>query len=399
MRVFGALLAIIMACALPPRAAAQEACPVHVVADGDTLGDLALTYYGVREEAARIYAANRAAIGPDIDLIEPGQRLTLPCEGGAALIAMPEGAGAPEATAEEAVSGAQDAMEMADEKVMAGEQAAGGDAALMAMATGSETAPADGAERDTMMAMMPRPGLHVLTGGPFAPFAGEALPGGGMIVELLETALAGSGEPDFDLAFVNDRDSHLDLVMPRGGFGLAVPWAYPDCAAELSPAAREMCDMFIASDGFYEFVTEFYARADSTFASIVLPGGLAGTRFCRPIGYPLDDLTDYGLLPERLTLVRAADPAACLRALDAGDVDIASMDAAVTRALIDRIDIENPIVVLENLTEVDRLRVLALRSDPEAEARIARLNAALAEMSGDGRWFEIVSRHLQGPPE
>ncbi|GAB3777423.1 LysM peptidoglycan-binding domain-containing protein [Nocardioides ungokensis] len=59
--------------------------PVVVVRAGDTLWDLATrTLPGsapaneVAEAARRIYALNRAQIGPDPDLIRPGQRLRLP---------------------------------------------------------------------------------------------------------------------------------------------------------------------------------------------------------------------------------------------------------------------------------------------------------------------------------
>ena len=72
------------------------------------------------------------------------------------------------------------------------------------------------------------------------------------------------------------------------------------------------------------------------------------------------------------------------------------MDAAVTRALVERLDIANPLVVLESLTQIDKLRALALRSDPAAETILRALDAALVEMGSDGRWYDIVNSHLRG---
>ncbi len=371
MRVLWAFAALIISLFLnEPAHAAEGACPVHVVAEGDTLGDIAQRYYGVRGRADMIYRANLVLIGPDPDIIEDGQRLMLPCEGDAVLIAMP--------------GGVMDKDEMAE--------------AVMVKA-GPDAIPEPMTEKPEMAekAMSSESSLHILTGGPFAPFAGQDLPGGGMIIELLEVALAISGDGPHEFAFVNDRAAHLDLIAPRGGWALAAPWTYPDCSAsDLGVEMQEICGTYIASNGFYEFVTEFYARADSEWATVILPGGLMNTRFCRPEGYPLHDLEGFGLLPDGVELVQAASPTECLQALDEGRVDIASMDAAVTRALVDRVEIANPIIVLESLTQINKLRVLAPRANPSAEALIARLNTALDEMSDDGRWYDIVNRHLRG---
>ncbi|WP_298747781.1 LysM peptidoglycan-binding domain-containing protein [uncultured Serinicoccus sp.] len=74
------------------RAAAQWDLPEHVVVRrGDTLWDLAARHLGpgatsadIAQEWPRWYAANLATIGPDPDLILPGQELTVPgtAEGG-----------------------------------------------------------------------------------------------------------------------------------------------------------------------------------------------------------------------------------------------------------------------------------------------------------------------------
>ncbi|QHQ33743.1 LysM peptidoglycan-binding domain-containing protein [Algicella marina] len=376
MRAFSVAIMLFLAAVVP--AASDDACPAHVVEPGDTLGNVALRYYGTRAQVKLLHDRNRNIIGPDLNRISPGQRLLLPCDDDSGLLS--------DAADIDAVEKPDPAAASSGEHVVSAsfDDAAGTGAAV-------------GETEEQVQDEAPSNVLTILAGGPFPPFAGEDLPGGGMIVELLEMVLQVSGETDYTLGFVNDRDAALDFVLPKGGFGLALPWVFPDCGAEVLEARdASLCKEFVASDGFYEFVTEFYARADSEFSSVVLPGGLTDTRLCRPQGHPLKDLVASGLLPGRLTLVQAADPEACLRALDAGEVDVASMDAAVTRALVDRIEIRNPIVVLENLTVVDRLRVLALRGDPESDERMTRINAGLQVLSEDGRWFGIVSRHLRG---
>ena len=62
---------------MAPRPAAARPRP-YVVQPGDTLWSVSAWYYGTGGDWHRIYAANRAVIGSNPDLIRPGQRLTLP---------------------------------------------------------------------------------------------------------------------------------------------------------------------------------------------------------------------------------------------------------------------------------------------------------------------------------
>jgi|SRR5215469_9438398 len=52
----------------------------YTVKPGDTLSEIALHFYGDGTEPSwrRIYDANRQLIGPDPDLIKPGQQLVIP---------------------------------------------------------------------------------------------------------------------------------------------------------------------------------------------------------------------------------------------------------------------------------------------------------------------------------
>ncbi|MEO0387697.1 MAG: LysM peptidoglycan-binding domain-containing protein, partial [Pseudomonadota bacterium] len=364
------LLCALMSCAVtlagvgpfgarPAAADGHSDCPVHVVAAGETLSLIAERYYGETEMFSALYALNRAVIGPNRDVIEEGQRLTLPCTG----------------LFEERLN--KDALDTGQV---------------------ANTAPPPTPQPDQPVAPQGA-GLTLLTGGPFVPFVDEMATGGGLFVELVSAALASANRAPLEAVFVNDRDAHLWDVMPRGGFDLAAPWFYPDCdAVQPGTRAAALCETYIASTGYYEFVTEFYARADTDWGRIVLPGGLVGARICFPDGYPTDALRVFELPTGAVTLIRGANPTDCLVRLDRMEVEVAAIEGAVTRALIDRVSVENPIVVLESLTRVDRLRVLARRDNPAARALIDRLDTALGEISENGTWFEIVNRHLRGDP-
>lgn len=63
--------------AVPSGTGTASAQVVHVVQDGDTLGRIALRYYGDANRWQRIYDANRAAI-PNPNALTVGTRLNIP---------------------------------------------------------------------------------------------------------------------------------------------------------------------------------------------------------------------------------------------------------------------------------------------------------------------------------
>lgn len=213
---------------------------------------------------------------------------------------------------------------------------------------------------------------------------------------LVEVAYSKAPEhPEFDIAYVNDRNAHLTTIMPRGGFDLTFPWPYPDCSrTELDAEALNICQNYLASDPIYEMVTEYYSRADSRFAGALVASDLFGASICRPTGMPIVDLESLRLLPDKVTLVRGASPSECLRRLDEGMVDVASMDSSIARTLIQSIGIRQPLVVLERFTRVETLHVLAPKTDPMAQEKLASFNQGLLRISESGEWFEIVNRHI-----
>ena len=64
----------------PPAPARPRPAPVsrYVVRPGDSLWTVAAGHYGTGRDWTRIYAANRTTVGPDPDVIRPGQRLVIP---------------------------------------------------------------------------------------------------------------------------------------------------------------------------------------------------------------------------------------------------------------------------------------------------------------------------------
>lgn len=410
-------------------------CGEYVVERGDTLRTIAIQQYGTDTETQRLFETNRDVIGDNMDLIEIGQVLRLPCAGASASMAdagadtgpidttssfatlklgsaMPEDAAAMgddveyivEDMTQMPMNSAEPSLEMALEMAerMAAEDGHG--AAEMRQGQMQTAGLTDVSDRNEVSmveeAVYAAPAddgmLHLLTGGPFPPFVDEAREAGGMMPHLVEAALYKTpGQASFDISFVNDQAALLGTVMPRGGFDLTFPWIYPNCESNLlDERSLSLCRNYLASDPIYEMVTEFYTLATSPRAGALVAADLNGASVCRVAGAPVFDLEAIGLLPDNIALVRGGSPAECLKWLDEGAVDVASMDGSVARTLIQTIGISQPLVVLDRFTRVETLHVLALKSDPMAEAKLAAFNAGLLRISESGEWFEIVNKHI-----
>ncbi|MBD3625637.1 MAG: transporter substrate-binding domain-containing protein [Rhodobacteraceae bacterium] len=421
--------AALVFCLLAAPAAAQQACPVHTVAGGETLRRIAERYLGSADLAGLIHARNRDRIGPDADRITPGMPLSIPCEGGIAAGApvQTDGGGAsgwtgatpgdtaPVAPVAQAAAAQPSATPAPTTATDAGAPPApsasvAGTPASAGSASGLQPAPVAAAKSDSVdAAAVPPPApastpapeeeivqsnagvLHVVTGGPYAPFVEPDSGDGGLIPVLVRAALDTTEGPSPRIAFVNDRDAHVIELVPRGVYTLSFPWVFPDCAAPApGPTAIRLCEDFIASDSLYEQVTEFYALSDGPYAEVATMEGLEGARVCRPEGWPVDDLRAAGLLPDRAQLVRRPDPGDCLEALDTGAADIASLDSMLARAIAGQRNLRNPLIVLEPLSRVEGLRAIARADDPEGKAAIERLNTGLRAIAESGTWFDLV---------
>lgn len=65
-----------------PPAEKEPAVRTHTVVKGDSLSRIAKHYYGQASRWKALYDANKAVVGPNPDLIKPGQVLVIPELGG-----------------------------------------------------------------------------------------------------------------------------------------------------------------------------------------------------------------------------------------------------------------------------------------------------------------------------
>ena len=354
---------------------------------GDWLRKIAARAYGEANYFA-IYQANRDIL-PGISSLTVGARLLIPCLDGTG----------PSTRAE------AKAMGMLDDPSAEAEFVAAPVVAATAPAV-SAPLPEVGASLVEASTPVPEislaavvadtPGIGLLSGPDFAPFADPRLPKGGMIAELVTLSLARAA-PDRParLSFVDDWSLHLGLL-DSGEFDIGFPWYKPDCtrADRLTGTMRERCTGFVFSNPLYEVDMGFYVQAGDPLAEATAPEALFGKRICRPAGYFTFDLEQAELFEPNVTRVIPPAAADCFAWLARGDVDVVSVSVLAAADGISQLGLDGRVVPVAALASSQTLHVIAPEGNAEGRAYIDLVNEGLTELQISGRWFEVVSRHL-----
>ena len=249
--VFVAMFAV-LACV--SSATAQEACSTYVVQEGDTLGTISMTAYGTLDYQT-LFNANADLLRADPTALAAGTEIRIPCADGR-------------------LTEAEVVQPIAE--------------AVAAEAVAAETTTGEYHQK-----------IRVLTGGDWFPFTDETLTGGGAMVRVATTALnRGGNDYAYSLAWIDDWEAHLNVLLPNGTFDLSVAWYIPDCSKldQASDLTRYTCLNFIFSDPLYDSVFGFFAQKDNPYAGAKTFDDLKGARICRPESYSLHDLEAVGLM-------------------------------------------------------------------------------------------------------
>lgn len=324
-------------------ASAQEACTSYSVQPGDSLSAIARTAYGSTSFQA-LWDANRTTIGSDPNTISVGTKLNLPCADGS----LPTTAAAP----------------------------------------APAPAPAPSAPTDSEPVS-----IRLVTASGYAPFTDESMEGGGIYTQLVRAAMD-TMEPEVEtsITFVNDWGSHLDALLPSTAYDGAFPWLRPNCEAPdtLTENSLFRCEEFIHSDPFYEVINSLTVNENSELATTDDYADFEGTTICLPDGYTDAVLAAGGLVEPFITLSQPVDPDDCIRQLDAGEVDAASLEQRQVEDIIQRLGLEGKFVSNPNLTEVSTLSVFISKKNPDGPEVIELLNEGLKNIRDNGVWFQTV---------
>lgn len=320
----------------------------YTVKSGDFLSGIAKRAYGRAEGFSLIYNANADVIGPNPALINVGAVLNIPC------------------------------IDADDGDSVANASTVGREATTEALPGPAENRP-----------------IRVLTATDWAPFTNEEQEQGGLLTEVANLALAeADGSPEYQIDFVNDWGAHLTPLLTDHAYDFSIGWTQPNCdlIAELNDDSKFRCNNFNWTDPLFQQVVAYYTLSDTPdFAE---HAELTGKTICRPAGYSTAMLEEVGLREPEITLVRLADPEACMTAVVAGEADIALVSTDVAEGVLAGFEDPSTMKLHEPLSYLSSLRALIAKTHPQSEELVETFNSGLVNIKDSGVWFSTVRRHM-----
>lgn len=301
--------------------------------EGDTLAALAGQVYGDPGKWTLIYYANAAAFGGSPTEIVPGATLFLPC---------------------------------------------------LTEETAPDPAPLQQSDAE----------LRFLTGTRGPLLTDPQAPGGGMITELINAMMEATPNPvPYAVDWNEDWSQHLFPILDTAQADMGFPWARPDCAAQ---AGDPRCVGFHWSDPVFVLPVQLFVPTEDAmpFAS---DADLEDKTLCLPEGdeAPWLDAGGRNLLADgHVTLTRAPGFADCLTLLLAGDVDAVPEDIFAGVRQVYDLGLRGQITALERPVGTETLHVVISKKHWRGTTHLYRINAGLAAIKAQGRYDEIVNRHL-----
>ncbi|MEO0820532.1 MAG: hypothetical protein AAF074_08910 [Pseudomonadota bacterium] len=364
------------------------------VVAGDTLSEIAVRAYGTGRFGP-IFEANRQRITSP-QRLEIGYVLFIPCIDGVGnalprgatpepAAAQPAEAPLPTPTPEPEVAALPEPEETADQQERAGsfQLAPSTEAGLASLApTRSGATVPDGAL------------VKLIAVSLNAPFAGETLPEGGMLTELIQRALLRAPVSiDYEVAFLGGGSVS---GVGEGQFDLGFPVALPNCddIDALSEEGLLLCKDYVFSDALFSAGIGIFVNTAGDLSTAKTASDLFGRRLCRPEGMPQGDLAAVGLVAPNVNPVTAKSADECFMLLAFGDVDIVSVSPREGEAAIARNDLSRQIAAVEGIGQGQTLHVVSPRDSALGNTYLRIINSGLADMRGSGEYSAVVKNHL-----
>lgn len=236
--------------------------------------------------------------------------------------------------------------------------------------------------------------LRFLTGSNYAPFTDKNWPGQGLITELVNAVMEETPNPvPYAVEWEDDWSQHLFPLLDETKYDMGFPWLRPDCAAD---PANERCANFHFSDPLFEMPIQLFTKADAGFV-FESDADVEGKTLCRPKGYYTHDLDANGrnwLKDGKITLVTPDTPDECFTMLVAGEVDAVPENLFLGAEKINAMGLRGKVKPLERPLSTETLHVIVSKKHWRGTTFLYRINAGLAKVKANGRYDEIVTRHL-----
>lgn len=235
--------------------------------------------------------------------------------------------------------------------------------------------------------------LTLLTGSDYPPFTDRSLPGEGMVTELVNAALELAPSPvSYAVNWHDDWSDHLQMLNDKE-FDMGFPWVKPDCVATPD---HQRCRDYHFSDPLMIMPVMLFTPVDKQF-EFTKDSDIEGKTLCRPETWFVHDLDreDRRWLSEgKVKLEQPKSAEACFALLDEGKVDAVSLNVFLGAATILELGLRDKVVPLERPLSEIGLHVIISKRHWRGTSHLYRVNAGLKALRENGRFDEIVGRHL-----
>lgn len=319
----------------------------YKVAKGDSLSSIAQRAYGSAGKYSMIYYANTKTLTDGPGLLQVGQALRIPC---------------------------------LDEQTAA------------ATPTESTEALTNNAPNTESTAVSPTHKIEVqlLTAGDYQPFTDQSLLNGGLITELVETALKNQNI-SYKLTWINDWSAHLDPLIKEKKYDMGFPWLNPGC-----PTIEHMRCQFLFSTPIFQMLEVLFTRNDTPL-KFDKDDDMIGHTLCRPSGYFTHDLERPGREWLKKNLIKLEQPQSvkeCFDLLMAGKVDAVAMNDFTGRETVAKMGLQDKVAPLPRELSVEGLHVLIHKTHPRATILLNYVNKGLKALQESGEYDAIMDKHL-----
>lgn len=340
----------------------------YTVKAGDTLQRLTNRAYGPGKSYNLMYRPNAGVVGSNPSALEVGMVLQVPCRDGATAgtTSTSTVAARPRSTAQVAT----------------------------AAPAAPAVTPASLSPNGVGGALSSK--IRIVTGTDWAPFQDEGQEQGGMITEIMSTALANElGEDGYKIDFINDYSAHLSVLVADLAYDMSFSWFRPNCDVieKLGTDSQFRCNALDWSDPVFEQIIGYYVRKDEPNKPQV-HSDLFGRTICRPKGYATFMLEEKDLVEPRIKLVRPSATEECFEMLLNGEADAVVLASTVSDDALVRIGAETLVEEVPELATIATLHAVTSVNNPRKDAQLAVINRGVQGLRENGKWFEIVQRHL-----
>lgn len=345
----------------------------YTIKAGDTLQRLTNRAFGPGKSYNLMYRPNAAVIGKNPSAIEVGMVLQIPCLNGA--------------TANNAAAASTASTTAARPRNTT--QVAAPAPTAAAIAT-----PASLSSNGIGGALSSR--IRIVTGSDWAPFQNQDQEQGGMITEIMATALQNElGGDGYKIDFINDYSAHLNVLIADLAYDLSFAWFRPNCDVieKLGEDSQFRCNSLAWSDPVFEQIIGYYVRKDDPNQPQT-HSDLFGRTVCRPKGYATFMMEEVDLVAPRIGLVRPAATETCFEMLLNGEADAVVLASTVADDALARIGGGSLVSEVPELATIATLHAVTSINNPRQDAQLEVINRGVRGLRENGKWFEIVQRHL-----